>query len=271
MLTEIVSACFIGALLGLDSVSFGQFQLSRPVVTGAVIGYCLGDYFNGLLLGALLELIWAGSLPIGGHVPPDVTLMGILGVIWLIMISKMTGWNINALMVIMTIIVIPIGHAGNSSEVWLRRFNNRLIAKAGNYLEAGDFTGLYRLKWWGLLFNFTRILLLLLVFVLPVHWLINWWGEPLRQGGEILLNGQLAIPLKVYYYLLPALGLAALMSLFYRRDLSLFMWGGFIWGFLLIWVVKMDVLWYTIYTLGLVLTLVPVIYLLVVKKGIEWR
>ena len=270
MLTKLILACLLSALLNLDAVSFGQFQLSRPVVMGGVVGYLLGDYLHGLVFGALLELIWVGYLPVGVHIPPDVSLMGSLGPIWLIMARQMMGWQSQGLIGLMTILVIPIGYAGCLSEAALRHHFDGYIAKAAAYIETGEYELIYRLKWWGLFLNYCRFLGLLLLFVLPIYLILYLGGDPLSVRGGSFFNFRLQHSLASFSYLLPAVGLAALISLFYIKELALYLWGGFIWGLVLISIVQMDILWYTVYTLGLMLTLIPMLYLLVLKKGIEW-
>lgn len=55
----------------LDGTAAGQFMISRPMVTGALAGFILGDPPTGLLTGAILELLHLGSLPVGGARLPE--------------------------------------------------------------------------------------------------------------------------------------------------------------------------------------------------------
>ncbi|HWP35273.1 MAG TPA: PTS sugar transporter subunit IIC, partial [Thermodesulfobacteriota bacterium] len=61
----------VGGLLALDRTAVAQLGLSQPVVAGPLVGWLLGDAPAGFLVGALLQLFYAGALPIGASVPPD--------------------------------------------------------------------------------------------------------------------------------------------------------------------------------------------------------
>jgi mannose/fructose/N-acetylgalactosamine-specific phosphotransferase system component IIC len=61
--------------LSLDITAVGQFMISRPIVVGPLAGAVLGAPGIGLAVGALVELIWIGDLPVGAHMPIDNTLL----------------------------------------------------------------------------------------------------------------------------------------------------------------------------------------------------
>jgi PTS system mannose-specific IIC component len=61
----------VGGLLGLDTVSFPQAMLSRPIVSGTVGGAVMGDPLNGVLFGATLELFALETLPVGASRYPE--------------------------------------------------------------------------------------------------------------------------------------------------------------------------------------------------------
>ena len=71
---DLLSGLLLVLLAGwaaLDGTAAGQFMISRPMVTGALAGFILGDPFTGLLTGAILELLHLGSLPVGGARLPE--------------------------------------------------------------------------------------------------------------------------------------------------------------------------------------------------------
>lgn len=61
----------LGALLGLDTVSFPQAMLSRPLVAATLGGALAGSPESGLLIGAALELIALETLPFGASRYPE--------------------------------------------------------------------------------------------------------------------------------------------------------------------------------------------------------
>src|SRR6478672_9287420 len=53
--------------------------LSRPLVLGPLVGAILGDFTQGVMIGASLELIFMGNIKVGAAIPPDVITGGVLG------------------------------------------------------------------------------------------------------------------------------------------------------------------------------------------------
>jgi hypothetical protein len=62
------------ALLSLDRRAFMQTMLGRPLVTGALVGACLGEPAAGLSLGLWTELLWLWRLTSGGYHTPNAPL-----------------------------------------------------------------------------------------------------------------------------------------------------------------------------------------------------
>ena len=69
----LITISLIGGVLCLDRI-YLQSLASRPVVTGAIIGLVLQDLRTGVMIGALLELLWIDQSPIGTMVPPNDTI-----------------------------------------------------------------------------------------------------------------------------------------------------------------------------------------------------
>jgi PTS system mannose-specific IIC component len=61
----------LGAVAGLDVVSFPQAMISRPLVSATVAGALAGDAARGLLIGVVLEMVAIGTLPFGASRYPD--------------------------------------------------------------------------------------------------------------------------------------------------------------------------------------------------------
>ena len=67
----LVSLTVLGAVLGLDAVSFPQAMLSRPIVASTLGGAVVGDPLSGLLAGAALEFVALETLPVGASRYPE--------------------------------------------------------------------------------------------------------------------------------------------------------------------------------------------------------
>jgi mannose PTS system EIIC component len=74
----------LGAIVALDATSLGQLMLSRPLVAGTLAGSLVGIPFEGALIGALIEALSLGILPVGAAKYPEtgtaaVAAVGTLG------------------------------------------------------------------------------------------------------------------------------------------------------------------------------------------------
>ena len=64
-------ACLLGAVIGLDGVSWPQVMWSRPIVAGTVGGALFGAPGAGCVVGAWLELVLSRHPPFGGARHPE--------------------------------------------------------------------------------------------------------------------------------------------------------------------------------------------------------
>jgi PTS system mannose-specific IIC component len=69
----------LGAVLGLDVVSFPQAMVSRPIVASTLAGAFIGQVGGGLLIGVVLELIALDTLPFGASRYPEWGSAGVVG------------------------------------------------------------------------------------------------------------------------------------------------------------------------------------------------
>jgi len=67
----ILPIALLGAIAGLDVVSFPQAMISRPIVAATVGGAFAGNAGAGLLVGAAVELIALETLPVGASRYPE--------------------------------------------------------------------------------------------------------------------------------------------------------------------------------------------------------
>ena len=78
-LLETLPLAMLGALLGLDVVSFPQVMISRPIVAATVAGAFIGNPPAGLLIGVVLEMIALDTLPFGASRYPEWGSAGVVG------------------------------------------------------------------------------------------------------------------------------------------------------------------------------------------------
>ncbi len=113
----------IGAVILLDKYALGEFGVSQPLVAGAIIGALFGDTQMGIFLGAMLQLVFLGGLPIGRDIPPDGQVAGITccGAYFLLRTANPSG---HALLV--AILFALVGAViGGTLDIFTRHYNNK--------------------------------------------------------------------------------------------------------------------------------------------------
>lgn len=121
---NVIIISVIGSLIILDKYAFGEFGISQPIVSGTIIGAIFGDINTGIFLGAMLQLIFLGGLPIGRDIPPDGQAAGIIGSCsyFLLRASNSSGHSL-ALAIMFALLGAIIGGA---LEIYTRRYNEKL-------------------------------------------------------------------------------------------------------------------------------------------------
>lgn len=76
---DVMILSLLGGVLSLDTVSFPQAMLSRPIVGATLAGAILGDPWAGLLVGATLELFAVETLPFGASRYPEWGSAAVIG------------------------------------------------------------------------------------------------------------------------------------------------------------------------------------------------
>ncbi|MCC6928602.1 MAG: PTS sugar transporter subunit IIC [Gemmatimonadaceae bacterium] len=118
---EIGAIALLGAVFGLDVVSFPQAMLSRPLVAATLTGAFLGAPEAGLLLGATLECFALESLPFGASRYPE---WGSSSAVGGALVSLPVAKGAGALM-IAVVVTLCWAWLGGWSMVQLRRLNAR--------------------------------------------------------------------------------------------------------------------------------------------------
>lgn len=129
----------LGAIVGLDLVSFPQMMLARPIVAGAGAGLLLGDVGAGLRLGLLFELFQYDILPVGATRYPEY------GPATVIAVGAVHAFALPFGIGLATVVGLFTAMIGGISLQILRRLNTRAVARAAPALERGDVGALYRL------------------------------------------------------------------------------------------------------------------------------
>lgn len=124
----------LGALLGLDVVSFPQAMLSRPLVAATVAGAVAGNAAAGLIAGAVLELVALETLPVGASRYPE---WGSASVVGGTLFAAHAEGSAGAL-ALSVLCALATAYTGGESMVLLRRLNGQLARANLERLATGS-------------------------------------------------------------------------------------------------------------------------------------
>lgn len=133
----------LGAVVGLDLVSFPQMMLARPIVAGTLAGLVVGDVGVGLRLGVLFELFQYDILPVGATRYPEY------GPATVVAVGAAHTFALPFGIGLATVVGLFTAMIGGTSLQILRRLNTRAVTAAAAGLERGDIGVLYRLHFAG--------------------------------------------------------------------------------------------------------------------------
>jgi hypothetical protein len=121
-LPQLLSLLLLGGVVALDATSVGQVMISRPLVSGTLAGFLLGDPQTGLLLGCILEGANLGAIPVGASRFMEPGPAAIPSVVAALILGGGGGIALGAgLGMFMSLI-------GGESVVLQRRWNGRILA-----------------------------------------------------------------------------------------------------------------------------------------------
>lgn len=155
----------LGAVVGLDGVSFPQAMLSRPLVAATMGGAVCGNSVAGLLVGILLECFALETMPFGASRYPEWGPASLVAGV----VAAVPGGDLEATARIVPFAVMAgLGAAmlAGRTLTWLRRFNLSVAARRRDQIAAGDAAAVVGMQRAGLAVDFLRAGVLTTVFVL---------------------------------------------------------------------------------------------------------
>jgi hypothetical protein len=131
---DLLRFAVLGAVLGLDVVSFPQAMLSRPLVGAALAGLLAGRPGAGLLVGAVLELFALETLPVGASRYPEWGSASVVG--GTLFAAQPVGTG--GALCLSVLVALATAYVGGVSMVLLRRLNGQLARAQLEQLAAGS-------------------------------------------------------------------------------------------------------------------------------------
>jgi PTS system mannose-specific IIC component len=151
-LIDLLPLALLGAVLGLDVVSFPQAMTSRPLVAATLAGTLAGSAASGLLAGAALEFIALETLPFGASRYPEWGSASVVGGALLASFAEAPGGALTAAV----LAAIATAWVGGWTMIMLRRMNAGWARRRRGALEAGSRRTVIGLQLFGLTTDLIR-------------------------------------------------------------------------------------------------------------------
>lgn len=225
---NLVNAILIAALTWLIASAFPMwlrwsFYFGGPLVAGLINGLILGDVAYGLQVGGTVMMAYIGMVAIGGSLPSDMALSGYLGVAMTMMAKADPKVGLT--------IAVPLGLLG------LLCFNARMslnaiwVHKADKYAAEGNTRGIILMN-----LLYSQIIPFITYFI--PSFLCLYFGAPFLEKLLATVPAGLITALKLMGSMIPALGIAMLMTILSKKTLLPF----FIIGFALAAYLKLNIM-----------------------------
>ncbi len=138
VIVDYLLAAMVAVVAGLDRTAAFQFMISRPIVAAPLAGLVLGSPLTGLQVGALIELLWLGRLPIGAAIPPDDTQVAVGATAIAVSMGSVLGMAGLPLAILATVVALPLGKVGQIFDRAGRGWNARLLLQAEADVKRGS-------------------------------------------------------------------------------------------------------------------------------------
>lgn len=186
--TDVLRFAVLGAVLGLDVVSFPQAMISRPIVAATLAGAIAGEPGRGLVVGAVLELVALETLPVGASRYPE---WGSASVVGGALYALHPEGAAGALVLAVTA-ALAIAWIGGESMILLRRLNGQLARAQATALQMGSLRSLTLLQLSGLGFDLIRGFVLTVIALhlsLPLlASTVGHWGADPRVSRAVVVS-----------------------------------------------------------------------------------
>jgi len=187
-LAQLLPLALLGAVLGLDVVSFPQAMISRPLVAATAAALLLGDPVRGLLVGATLEMFALETLPFGASRYPEWGSAAVIG-------GSLFTLHDNTSAGALTVAVLAALSAawiGGWSMVQLRKLNAILARQRHEAVAAGSKRVVEGLQVFGLTADLVRgglLTMVLLALFTPVQlYVLGTWNSDPRVSRAVVVG-----------------------------------------------------------------------------------
>jgi len=202
ILLQALLASIIGGFISLDRTAAFQVMISRPIITGPLIGFVCGSLVIGAVIGVLLELLWIGDLPVGAYIPPHETAAAVIAAA---VASGSKGiLPERELIGLCILLVIPFAVICQKGDELIRKISSRYYYKALTEIENGTLSGIGK-------FNLMAVLTILAVNITFFFFFISAGALGIRQIIYVLPEG-IKFAFAGAAAIIPLIGIAAVLN-----------------------------------------------------------
>lgn len=204
----------VAGLLAIDDRAGWQSLLAQPVFTALLVGLVVGDLTTALAVGVVLELIWLSILPMRGQRRPDQIAGAVVGAGTACGLTTLTADpRVGFIVAIGIFVGLIAGELGERITLPLWRLRDRTLAESDFAKQQSDLTRRLFLAHTGSLGFIFVVEAVLVVLLLQLAYR---FGDLIARS----IDGTLVVGAVTWRYLLPALGAASLIHLFWHRHLK---------------------------------------------------
>jgi mannose/fructose/N-acetylgalactosamine-specific phosphotransferase system component IIC len=183
---DILRVSLLGGLLGLDATAVGQFMASRPLVSGVLAGWVLGEPALGIEIGALLEIYLLVAFPTGGARFPEGSTATVVAV------ASAASFEGAGAIPLAVAVGLVWGQLGGATVTVQRHLNSRLVPEAGDPTHAGARVTAAHLA--AIVLDLVRAVVVTLSGVLAGRWVLavlarHWPLSASASTGLLLVGG----------------------------------------------------------------------------------
>ena len=183
----------------------------KPLLAGVVVGILLGDPMQGLIIAGTLELVWLGTNNVGAYQPPDVISGSVVGVAIGILSGGGEATGVG--------VAIPVALLVQQLSMIVMTTNVSLVHSADTIVQSGELGKIDKLQYLGgLAFFLSRSI--------PVF-IAVWLGAPAVEAVLAFIPKYMLTGLTVASKIIPAVGIAMLLSMMLKKNMWVFLVLGF--------------------------------------------
>jgi mannose/fructose/N-acetylgalactosamine-specific phosphotransferase system component IIC len=184
----------------------------RPIILGPLVGLALGDFQQGIILGAAIEAVFMGTFTVGGSVPSDVPAGAIIGTAFGILTGKGVATGVA--------LAVPVGLLTTLLFNLVVLFFNFLVDYEDRSIANRNDKNFHRAHVFAMVFYPIPFAIMTFIAI--------YAGVGPIQGFMDALPAQVNQMLNVMAQILPALGMAILLKSMWDKEIVPFFFIGFV-------------------------------------------